>query len=332
MSPQNEEAVRSFEEFLKESEWDAPFFKVLAHNDTGGAAGHQAGMVLPKDLRIFLPSIDAGTVTTASPAADRHLQAMMYDGFNHLTDSTVRYQIQTWGGTRSPESRLTDGFRPIHQIASAGDVLIFQRRADALDVMRMILIQQGTPIYTVVARWVGGRRWGVLLGDKPVTQARLVRANAEAIEREQQPFAAQVIQERRVEVRQNRIARSTIFRTQVRREYRNSCAVSRIGIASPTYLYEVESAHVVPISERGADDIRNGLALSQSLHWAFDKGLFGVRPDRTIYVPGKVREMPENESLVQFNGAEIVEASTEDCRVHPDAFAWHFINRVERWD
>ena len=323
----------SIKEFLEEPDWDAPFFKVLAHNDTGGAAGHQAGMVLPKDLRQFLPCISVGTITPANPVADRHLQAMMYNGLSHIVDSSVRYQIQTWGGTRTPESRLTDGFRPIHSIASAGDILIFQRRADAFEILRLILIKQGTSIYTTVSRWVNGRRWGVLLDDEePVTQNQMFQANSEAVQLLKQPFVVQVTQERRIETRQFRIARSTIFRAQVRREYQSKCAVSGISIATPTFLYEVESAHVVPVSEKGADDIRNGLALTQSVHWAFDKGLFGVRPDRTIYIPRKVKIMPVNAFLTQYEGKTIDEARSASCRVHPEAFAWHHAHRVMQWE
>ena len=44
-------------EFLSDEKWDFPFFKKLAANDTGSSPGHQAGMVIPKELRIFFPSL-----------------------------------------------------------------------------------------------------------------------------------------------------------------------------------------------------------------------------------------------------------------------------------
>ena len=37
------------------TDWDFPIFKILANNDTGAAAGHQGGVVIPKDLRVYFP-------------------------------------------------------------------------------------------------------------------------------------------------------------------------------------------------------------------------------------------------------------------------------------
>jgi putative restriction endonuclease len=136
----------------------------------------------------------------------------------------------------------------------------------------------------------------------------------------------------RIETRQNRIARGSAFPLRIRAEYEKRCCVSGILIATPAYLYEVEAAHVVPVSEGGTDDIRNGLALTQTLHWAFDRGLFGIRPDRTIYLPGRVKAMTENSYLGQFEGRQILEAKTTQLRAHPDALEWHFKNRVKQWD
>ena len=61
----------SFIEFLLDPEWDAPFFKRLAHNDTGAAKGHQGGLAFPKDLREFLPALDEGLTGETTPTVDR---------------------------------------------------------------------------------------------------------------------------------------------------------------------------------------------------------------------------------------------------------------------
>jgi putative restriction endonuclease len=107
--------------------------------------------------------------------------------------------------------------------------------------------------------------------------------------------------------------------------------MSGIIIATLTMLHEVKSAHVVPVSERGSDDVRNGFTLTQTLHWAFDWGLFGVLPNRTIHIPRQVKRMTENAFLKQFEGRPITEAKTATFRVHADAFRWHFENRVKPW-
>lgn len=323
----------SIKEFLANPEWDAPFFKRLAHNDTGRAAGHQGGMVLPKDLREFLPTLDEAVTSTLAPTTDRYLRAEMFVGETHLTDGAVRYQLQTWGGTRRAESRITDGFAPLRNLASAGDLLLFQRRADALDRFRLILVKRDRPEFVEVSRLVIGRSWGALyLAEAPVRQQQLSQAGIEIVNLAQEAFQVVNPQVQRVETRQIRIARSSVFRERVRREYDCKCSVSEILIATPTMLHEVESAHVVPVSEGGSEDIRNGFTLTQTLHWAFDKGLFGIRPNRTIHIPLQVRQMPENAFLKQFENKAIAEAQSEMLRVHPDAFQWHFENRVNLWE
>ena len=104
---------------------------------------------------------------------ERYLQAEMFIGTIHLVDGIVRYQLQTWGGTRSAESRITDGLAPIRGRTAENDLLLFQRRADALDRFRLILLKRGTPEFAEADGWAGTRRWGTLLpADLPVTQGQ----------------------------------------------------------------------------------------------------------------------------------------------------------------
>jgi putative restriction endonuclease len=320
-------------EFLANPEWDAPFFKQLAHNDTGQAAGHQGGMVLPKDLRNFLPSLDEAATSRIAPTTDRFLRVEMFIGTAHLVESVVRYQFQTWGGTRPAESRLTEGFLPIRNKAAEQDLILFQRRADAVDYFRFILVKQGTPEFQEVNQWVNGRRWGALfVTDAPVTQSQLTQARTEIAKLAEKPFTLVKSEIARVETRQRKVARGSAFSVEVRWEYIQRCAITGIDISTPTKLFEVESAHIVPLSEGGSDDIRNGLALTQTVHWAFDHGLIGVLPDRTIYIPRQVKRMSENAFLKQFEKKRITEAKTASLKVHPDAFSWHLDNKVRQWD
>jgi putative restriction endonuclease len=72
--------------------------------------------------------------------------------------------------------------------------------------------------------------------------------------------------------------------------------------------------------------------LTQTVHWAFDHGLIGVLPDGTIYIPRLVKRMAENAFLKQFEKKRLAEAMTSSLKVHPDAFSWHFDNKVRQWD
>lgn len=92
--------------------------------------------------------------------------------------------------------------------------------------------------------------------------------------------------------------------------------VSDIGLRTPAGLREVEAAHVVPVSEGGTDDLRNGIALTQTLHWAFDRGLFGIRPGkREIYVPPQVLAQAGNAYLKDFQGCRVARFGKQAPRI-----------------
>lgn len=320
------------QEFLSSEEWDVPFFKRLAHNDTASAQGHQAGLVIPKALRPFFPVLDESKTSKANPTIDRRILVHMFIGLRQVGDGMSRYQFQTWGGERSAEGRLTDNLGPIRSLAARDDIVVFQRSADTLDRFRLLLFQKRQPSYQDISSLTKGRRWGPLNeGQEPVTTEDLENAEAQFDETAKQPFVLKT-ERKRVESRVSRVARSSAFASRVNREYQWTCAVSGVSLSTPTKIYEVQAAHVVPVTEDGTDDIRNGLALSHTLHWAFDWGLFGIREDRKIYIPRRVLRMADSTFLREFNGKRVLEARTEHLRVHERAFAWHLKHRVRRWE
>lgn len=321
----------SIAEFLISDEWDSPFFKRLANNDTAAARGHQGGMVVTQDLRQFFPML-AGKTSRTNPTVDRTILAEMFLGLKQVAHGSLRYQFQTWGGRRSPESRITEGLAPLHRLARGGDILIFQRRADSVDFFRLILVRRGTRIFREIENVIGSRSRGLVFEDQsPVTSVELEAAAVEIEEMADQNFALTRAVDRR-ESHQQRVARSSAFPLLVRQEYNFSCCVSDVRIATPYQVYEVEAAHVVPVSQGGTDDVRNGLSLTRTLHWAFDRGLFGINDDRSVYIPSRVRRMEGNEFLKQFAGKSIALAQTERFRAHDDALRWHRENVVAKLD
>ena len=110
----------TLDQLLAEAEWDKPFFKRLPQNDTCAAPGHQGGMVIPKDLRKFFPGL-VGITSAVVPTLDKRITAQLFVGTKYLAQVNTRYQFQTWGGERSPESRLTDNLSPLRNLASADD-------------------------------------------------------------------------------------------------------------------------------------------------------------------------------------------------------------------
>lgn len=82
----------------------------------------------------------------------------------------------------------------------------------------------------------------------------------------------------------SRAFRDQSFARQVRRAYAGRCAMSGLELRNGGGRPEVEAAHILPVEERGPDTVRNGLALSGTIHWMFDRGLVSVDGNGTIMI------------------------------------------------
>jgi len=78
--------------------------------------------------------------------------------------------------------------------------------------------------------------------------------------------------------------RERAFMRAVRNAYDNRCAMSGIRLINGGGRPEVQAAHIKPVAQNGPDSIRNGLALSGTLHWLFDRGLISVAENHEILV------------------------------------------------
>jgi len=87
----------------------------------------------------------------------------------------------------------------------------------------------------------------------------------------------------------SRHVRDEAFRHAVQAVYESTCAMTGIKIINGQGRPEVQAAHIRPVSDRGPDSIRNGLALSGTVHWMFDRGLIslGSPPDYPILISKK---------------------------------------------
>jgi putative restriction endonuclease len=85
--------------------------------------------------------------------------------------------------------------------------------------------------------------------------------------------------------------RDAAFAAQVRDAYGGACAMTDLKLVNGGGRTEAQAAHIRPVAAGGSDSIRNGLALSGTLHWMFDRGLVSVADDFSILVAkGRVPE------------------------------------------
>jgi putative restriction endonuclease len=78
--------------------------------------------------------------------------------------------------------------------------------------------------------------------------------------------------------------------TAVRTAYENRCAVTGLQLINGGGRPEVQAAHIQPVAKDGPDAVRNGIALSGTFHWLFDRGLISIADDYRILIADKVPE------------------------------------------
>lgn len=128
--------------------------------------------------------------------------------------------------------------------------------------------------------------------------------------------------EARVQVISSRSFRDKSFARQVKRAYEARCAMSGLALRNGGGRPEVEAAHIMPVEENGPDSVWNGLALSGTLHWMFDRGLLAVDRDGSILtargsIAAEVADrllMPDRKLIVPID---------PNLRPHPGYLDWH---------
>jgi putative restriction endonuclease len=91
--------------------------------------------------------------------------------------------------------------------------------------------------------------------------------------------------ERRVErVLTNRAIRDASFRGLVCEAYEGRCAVTRLRILDVGNNVEAQAAHIWAVSDGGPDVVQNGIALSATVHWLFDRHLITIGDDYRLIV------------------------------------------------
>lgn len=83
--------------------------------------------------------------------------------------------------------------------------------------------------------------------------------------------------------------RDAAFARVVQEAYGATCSVTGLKIINGRGRAEVQAAHIRPVRDRGPDSVRNGLALSGTVHWMFDRGLISIGdpPDYPILVSSR---------------------------------------------
>jgi putative restriction endonuclease len=78
--------------------------------------------------------------------------------------------------------------------------------------------------------------------------------------------------------------RDAAFSAAVKSAYGETCAFTGLRLINGGGRAEVQAAHIRPVASGGSDSVRNGLALSGTAHWMFDRGLLSIADDYSILI------------------------------------------------
>lgn len=116
----------------------------------------------------------------------------------------------------------------------------------------------------------------------------------------------QILTEKPKEVKEEElILRSSIFRKAVKQIYNQQCAITGLKIDFSSTMSMVDACHIIPFAETHDDTITNGIALSPTIHRAFDRGMLAISDDYTILIHKNVRDYSPVNGLSQFQHKEI---------------------------
>lgn len=137
----------------------------------------------------------------------------------------------------------------------------------------------------------------------------------------QEPFQFEV-ERPVVEQLVNRKVRDRVFRNKVLEAYDSRCAVTGMKFINGKGRAEVEAAHIKPVEENGSDSIQNGLALSGTVHWMFDRGMISLTDGADILVSRHANDPDRIWSLVNSSKRANFPVSSA-LRPHLANLAWH---------
>jgi putative restriction endonuclease len=154
-----------------------------------------------------------------------------------------------------------------------------------------------------------------------------IRLGLVGLEEATPPFdydnAPGIDQVRRVEAMLvNRKIRDANFRRQVCEAYDDRCAVTGLRIINGGGRSEVQAAHIWGVGEGGPDVVQNGLALSGTVHWLFDRHLISLTDDYRLLVSHN-KVPAELRSLFEKQMDRIHLPTNERLRPHPKYIQQH---------
>lgn len=120
----------------------------------------------------------------------------------------------------------------------------------------------------------------------------------------------------------SRKVRDAKFRRAVLHVYEGRCALTGMRLVNGGGRLETEAAHIMSVGDGGPDAVNNGVALSGTVHWMFDRGLIGMSDSGDILLSSKINDREGVEKMI-YSNRRARWPSIPAHRPHPRYLEWH---------
>lgn len=139
------------------------------------------------------------------------------------------------------------------------------------------------------------------------------------VQEEQEPFLGPIERETMLASRK---VRDRQFRKRVLEVYDCRCALTGMQLINGGGRAEAQAAHIMSVEAGGPDTVANGIALSGTVHWMFDRGLIALSDAGDILLSRKINDVGGVANLLHPDRKAHLPEST-NVRPHPRFLAWH---------
>lgn len=158
--------------------------------------------------------------------------------------------------------------------------------------------------------------------DEPTTQPSELGFSEE----NQAPFLGLETERDIVNQLVNRPFRDVKFRKHIRQLYDRTCAFTGLRLINGKGRPEVEACHIIPVEDGGNASVQNGIALSGTVHWMFDRGLLSLSDEYEILAS---RQLNYDVSHLLHQDMRARVPENPMYRPHPHYLDWHRTNKFK---
>ena len=138
---------------------------------------------------------------------------------------------------------------------------------------------------------------------------------------QQTPFEFERTRER-LSYLTSRLVRDRTFRRIILDAYDQRCVVTGLKLINGGGRAEVDAAHIRPVEAGGPDIVNNGIALSGTAHWMFDRGLISLSDRLDILISRHVNDIESVRAIVNKSGRALRPKRLFQ-QPHPHFLKWH---------